>query len=46
MSSSLLPLNMGPQTTSSQPPRCGGIRITGAILRTWSVGAIGPAAFR
>ena len=26
--SSLLPLNIGPQTTSSQPPRCGGTLIT------------------
>lgn len=29
----LLPLNIGPQMTSSHPPRCGGIRITAAILR-------------
>src|SRR5712691_346305 len=28
MSSSLLPLNIGPQTTSSQPPRSGNKRIT------------------
>jgi hypothetical protein len=34
-----LPLNIGPQMTSSQPPRCGGIRITGAILRRGPVGA-------
>src|SRR5947207_13261763 len=29
MSSSLLPLNIGPHTTSSQPPRSGNRRITG-----------------
>src|SRR4051812_10817643 len=28
ISSSLLPLNIGPQTTSSQPPRSGTLRIT------------------
>src|SRR5439155_11315308 len=34
MSSSLLPLNIGPQTTSSQPPRSGNKRITdGRLLR-------------
>src|SRR5436305_12909638 len=32
MSSSLLPLNMGPQTTSSQPPRSGSNLITGGTL--------------
>jgi hypothetical protein len=26
--SSLFPLNIGPQMTSSQPPRCRGMRIT------------------
>ena len=31
--SSLLPLNIGPHTTSSQPPRCGGTLITGGIAR-------------
>ena len=30
--SSLLPLNIGPQTTSIQPPRCGGTRITAGTL--------------
>src|SRR5579871_2009458 len=38
-SSSLLPLNIGPQTTSSQPPACGCVLImrrdtTGASRRT------------
>src|SRR5215216_6470762 len=33
ISSSLLPLNIGPQTTSSQPPRSGEIRITGRECR-------------
>src|SRR5436305_3377772 len=32
MSSSLFPLNMGPQTTSSQPPRSGNNLITGGRL--------------
>src|SRR6476619_3072799 len=32
MSSSLLPLNIGPQTTSSQPPRSGVFLITGRSL--------------
>src|SRR6185437_6224682 len=32
MSSSLLPLNIGPQTTSSHPPRSGNDRITGRRL--------------
>src|SRR5690349_22628292 len=32
ISSSLLPLNIGPQTTSSQPPRSGNNRITGGRL--------------
>jgi hypothetical protein len=27
-----LPENIGPQTTSSHPPRCGGTRITAAML--------------
>src|SRR6476469_3754363 len=32
ISSSLLPLNIGPQTTSSQPPRSGRSRIMGLTL--------------
>src|SRR5579859_5177523 len=32
MSSSLLPLNIGPHTTSSQPPRSGNRRITARTL--------------
>src|SRR6185312_2958997 len=32
MSSSLFPLNIGPQTTSSQPPARGCVRITGGSL--------------
>src|ERR1700675_1238564 len=32
ISSSLLPLNIGPQTTSSQPPRSGSNRITSGTL--------------
>src|SRR3954454_21415667 len=43
MSSSLLPLNMGPQTTSSQPPRSGNKRITGGRLFTALDGLEGPA---
>src|SRR3954465_15508495 len=43
MSSSLLPLNMGPQTTSSQPPRSGNKRITGGRLFAALDGLEGPA---
>src|SRR3954454_17423204 len=43
MSSSLLPLNMGPQTTSSQPPRSGNNRITGERLFAALDGLEGPA---
>ena len=39
--SSLFPLNIGPQMTSSQPPRCGGMRITGAIVEWASAGIDG-----
>ena len=44
--SSLLPLNIGPQTTSSQPPRCGGTRITTRILEPVSAGAFRSAGRR
>jgi hypothetical protein len=37
--SSLLPLNIGPQTTSSQPPLFGGILITGGAYETRRTGA-------
>src|SRR5204863_1825563 len=47
MSSSLLPLNMGPQTTSSQPPCSGNNRITCETLTRRSDGLFraveGPA---
>src|ERR671932_774603 len=43
MSSSLLPLNIGPQTTSSQPPRSGNNRITGTRLLTALDGLERPA---
>src|SRR3954447_16228469 len=47
MSSSLLPLNIGPQTTSSQPPRSGNNRITDVTLAGRSDGLFraveGPA---
>src|SRR5256885_565091 len=47
ISSSLLPLNIGPQTTSSQPPCCGNKRITGGTLAGRSDGLFraveGPA---
>src|SRR6185437_14722736 len=47
ISSSLLPLNIGPQTTSSQPPRSGNNRITGGTLAGRSDGLFraveGPA---
>src|SRR5690349_24604155 len=41
MSSSLLPLNIGPQTTSSQPPRFGKSLITGPTLMGRSDGLLG-----
>src|SRR5690242_8445457 len=41
ISSSLLPLNIGPQTTSSQPPRSGRSRITGPTLAARSDGLPG-----
>src|SRR5215475_1482312 len=40
ISSSLLPLNIGPQTTSSQPPRFGKSLITGATLMGRSDGLL------
>src|SRR5438093_10322299 len=40
MSSSLLPLNMGPQTTSSHPPRSGKSRITRVTLTGRSDGLL------
>src|SRR5262249_8763851 len=40
MSSSLLPLNIGPQTTSSQPPRSGTSLITDATLMGRSDGLL------
>src|SRR5713101_4516900 len=44
MSSSLLPLNIGPQTTSSQPPRSGNRRITaGTLVRRLDGLVEGPA---
>src|SRR5690349_16723778 len=43
MSSSLLPLNIGPQTTSSHPPRSGNNRITGGSLLSALDGLEGPA---
>src|SRR5438128_7225158 len=47
ISSSLLPLNMGPQTTSSQPPRSGSNRITSGTLTVGPDGLLrlveGPA---
>src|SRR5579864_9394752 len=41
ISSSLLPLNIGPQTTSSQPPRSGNNLITGGTLAGRSDGLFG-----
>src|SRR6476619_7241417 len=43
ISSSLLPLNIGPQTTSSQPPRSGNKRITDGRLFGALDGLEGPA---
>src|SRR5205823_9166981 len=43
MSSSLLPLNIGPQTTSSHPPRSGNNRITRGRLLSALDGLEGPA---
>src|SRR5262249_37108803 len=43
MSSSLFPLNMGPQTTSSQPPRVGCVRITGRKLTAPADGGSCPS---
>src|SRR5689334_23664501 len=43
MSSSLLPLNIGPQTTSSHPPRSGNNRITRGTLVRALDGLEGPA---
>src|SRR6478672_2082013 len=43
MSSSLLPLNIGPQMTSSHPPRSGWIRITRGRLFGGADGVEGPA---
>src|ERR671919_11053 len=40
ISSSLLPLNIGPQTTSSQPPRFGKSLITGPTLMGRSDGLL------
>src|SRR5690349_22923543 len=40
ISSSLLPLNIGPQTTSSQPPRFGKSLITAATLMGRSDGLL------
>src|SRR5215469_1230975 len=40
ISSSLLPLNIGPQTTSSQPPRSGKSLITGRTLVSGSDGLL------